>query len=883
MSRRLLGPTGGPLVFFLVAALVFAGLGWVTVAALRVEEAQREASARAEHEANLRVAVRQLDTRMLATLAVEDNRPFYHYHSADPLSGSTAGPTPLLAAPLPDWMKIHIQLDPVTGWESPQVLSPEAADRVARAWPELPLRNNTAERAGALKAIQGKHPSVGTWELFATRDLAIPDSSLPFAAPFILDPAQPVSDPITPAVPITTPKPPPTGTNPISELPPIVTPPEIPAKDILGFWNSDPMRSEGVADKSPTGPKKEAPSPQPGVQAQQPVAPGGRMGFGQSPGERGWTDLNNRAQTIKRAVQEAKNAGLDFPMYGKPFPQNPNQISPGGDGKNPGNQPGSQPTIPPGGQPPTTPGPVAPSVPGAPSVPLPGPGAGPGPGDKGKGEVGKADGKTKGAAPTAKPGIPIDPNFSKSPKEAEKSKAEKRNEALNKLQNEQFRGTLTEHLATLGLGIDRLRCVDDLQLGDDTKRRLNAALDPGPIALFVSAASAISTSAANVPAEPVPPAEERPVPTLPGANVLTPPVNIHIGSMRPQWITAADGTETLVLVRAARIDNKTIYQGVILDWAKLEVVLKEEVKDLFPDARLVPVKDPADVSPDRAMTALPVQLDPGTDSTPPPAGWTPLRIGLVLAWAAAIIAFAAVGFSGWSLIDLAERRIRFVSAVTHELRTPLTSLRLYLDLLMSGMIHDEAKRQEYLNTLATESDRLHRLIDNVLDFAKLEKRAKNGDMKPVKVGELLAQLKQTWSDRVAADGKELVVISTLPAETEVCTDPAMVYQIVGNLIDNARKYTRDAEDKRIWLWAKPGGSNCVVFEVEDRGPGVPASERKAIFKPFRRGEHADAKAGGAGLGLALAKQWAEVLGGTVAFRPAAGAPGACFRLELPTK
>jgi signal transduction histidine kinase len=825
---------------------------------------------------------------MLATLAVEDNRPFYHYNSADPLSGSLAGPTPLLAAQLPEWMKIHIQLDPVTGWESPQVLSPEAADRVTRTWPELPLRNNTPDRASVLKAIQGKHPSVGTWELFAARDRAIPDNSLPFAAPFILDPAQPVSEPITPVLPTTTPKPPPGGSNPVSELPPLVAPPELPAKDILGFLNSDPMRSE-VAEKGPVAPKKEAPSPQPGTQAQQPVAPGGRVGPGQSPDERGWNDLNNRAQTLKRAVQEAKNAALEFPMYGKGYQQNLTQPGSGGDGKTPNQGAGPQPGIQPGGStPPTTlgpaiPAPVAPPVPGAPGSVPPIPG-GTGTGDKGgKGDGTKQDDQNKNAGPPTKPGLPpADPNFAKPPKEAEKSKDEKRNDTLNKLQNEQFRGTMTEHLEALRLGIERLRFLDNLQLGDGTKKQLDSELDSSSGAVLVLAASAISASAANLSVVPVPPAEERPMPTLPVANALAPPVNIHIGSMRPQWITAADGTETLVLVRAVRIDNKIVYQGVILDWAKLEVVLKEEVKDLFPDARLVPVKDLADISPDRAMTALPVQLDPGTDSTPPPAGWTPLRIGLVLAWAAAILAFAAVGFSGWSLIDLAERRIRFVSAVTHELRTPLTSLRLYLDLLMSGMIHDEAKRQEYLSTLATESDRLHRLIDNVLDFAKLEKRAKNGDMKPIKVGELLEQLKQTWSDRVAADGKELVVISTLPAETEVCTDAVMVHQIVGNLIDNARKYTRDAEDKRIWLWAKPSGGKCVVFEVEDRGPGVAPSERKAIFKPFRRGEHADTKAGGAGLGLALAKQWAEVLGGTVAFRPADGVPGACFRLELPT-
>jgi signal transduction histidine kinase len=285
----------------------------------------------------------------------------------------------------------------------------------------------------------------------------------------------------------------------------------------------------------------------------------------------------------------------------------------------------------------------------------------------------------------------------------------------------------------------------------------------------------------------------------------------------------------------------------------------------------------------RAMTTLPVQLDPGPQPELPPAGWTPLRIGLVLAWAAALVAVIAVGFSGWSLIDLAERRIRFVSAVTHELRTPLTSLRLYLDLLVSGMIQDEAKRQEYLNTLAMESDRLHRLIDNVLDFAKLEKRKKNGDIRPVKVNDLTDQLRATWTDRVAHDGKELVVISTLPAEREVTTDAAMVQQIVGNLIDNARKYTRDAADKRIWVWAKPGEGNAVLLEVEDRGPGVAAGERKTIFKPFRRGECADSKAGGAGLGLALAKSWAEVLGARLTYRPADGGVGACFRLELPGK
>ena len=207
----------------------------------------------------------------------------------------------------------------------------------------------------------------------------------------------------------------------------------------------------------------------------------------------------------------------------------------------------------------------------------------------------------------------------------------------------------------------------------------------------------------------------------------------------------------------------------------------------------------------------------------------------MIVWAAAAIALLIVGFGGWSLIDLSERRIRFVSAVTHELRTPLTSLRLYLDLLLSGMVKDEEKRNEYLATLNTESDRLHRLIDNVLDFARLEKRRKASDSQPVRIADFLEQVRQTWAERCGTDDKELVVMSTLPPDEKINTDPQLVQQIVGNLIDNARKYTRDAADKRIWLWAKPGGKRRMVFEVEDRGPGVPADEQRSIFRAFRRG------------------------------------------------
>ncbi|MBP3957202.1 HAMP domain-containing histidine kinase [Gemmata sp. G18] len=883
MSRRLLGPVGGPVVFFLVAALVFAGLGWVTIVALRVERAQREAAAQAELGNNLRVALWRLDGRMLPALGVEDSRPFYHYSPADPLSGSTTGPTPLLAAPLPDWMKLHVQLDPATGWDSPQVLAPDARERVQSAWPDLPLRNDTPDRAEALRGVRAKYPASTTCELLAARDRAIPDDSPPFAAALFTNNA--LQQYAIPSAPISPPKPPPPPEmGPISGLPSTPAPADPSPNTFRMFgWEFKPREAlAGNQLDNSKGPKKESvPPPGGGSQTPGPRAPGaggngGRGGFTQAldkDNDRGLNDFLNRAQTSQRAIQDSKNAGSD-PMYGKGYTQNNSVLNP--DPKAPANLVtplGGAPGGPGAGGPPAQPGGAGSGGPGG----FPGaPGGGKADGDKVK------EGKALTPAVPAKPGSSSPPDKLS---ESKDTRPAKDSDPLKKSSED----SISEKLAKLRAQLDRRIALDEIQ----ELRRKQASPDAHPL---VAAAWGVAGAVylTGSPARPVPPAEEHPTPTNPGngipntpslGNTLAgpPAINIHLGSMRPQWITATDGSETLVLVRVAKLDAKTMYQGVVLDWPKLELVLKDEVSDLFPDAKLVPVKNADGVSPDRAMTALPVQLDPGPAPELPPAGWTTLRLGLVLAWIAAFIAFAAVGLSGWSLIDLAERRIRFVSAVTHELRTPLTSLRLYLDLLTSGMIHDEAKRQEYLNTLATESDRLHRLVDNVLDFAKLEKRRKNGDFKPIRAGELLDQLDRTWTERVRADGKELVIVSTLPADLEVCTDAAMVQQIIGNLIDNARKYTRDAGDGRIWLWAKPDGPTRVVFEVEDRGIGVPAGERKTIFKPFRRGASADAAAGGAGLGLALAKQWAEVLGGTVAYRPADGAPGSCFRLELPAK
>jgi signal transduction histidine kinase len=903
VTRRLLGPVGGPVAFALVAGLVFTGLGWVTVAALRVEDAQRESAARADAAKNLSLALWRLDGRLLPALGVENARTFQEYAPADP--DSPYGPTcgPLLSSPLPAWMRLHVQLDAATGWDSPQVLSGDAAERFRVAWPELVLQNATPERARALDQLRVKHPFKAAFAAFAGGDLT-PPTDAPRVV-LALPPAIPSAAGARPA-----PAPAPAAAG-------------VAAPDVFApAPKAEPQRR--AADNNAAEPVQ-APPPRPA----EPVARGNER-----------DDAAARSRAASLAADGRQSSGYAYPNTA--IPQNSNRFQQNFDGFQNGLALGR--AAPPADRDNRASkadekgasGPVAATL----AAPPPGVGGG-GFGANIKGAAG-GDGKLGGTPPPTLGGLVeyFARGFREESKESEKLRmAERAKAAGDAVKNEgktyqkEYRADATgarpesagrgaPPRAAGGFG-DRGGIFGGGVPGGGGFGGPGGAPAPGavpappggpagPPVVMVGPKAAdprggpppapapapavaglpLATGPAGAPV-PVPPTPDPapPAPLVPAdaaaqqpVELAPPAVAVHLGPVRPQWLTAADGTDTLALVRTAKLDGRTVYQGVVLDWPRLCQILRADVADLFPDATLVPLKaaPAADGPPEGAMTTLPVRLEPNTPTAPPPAGWTPLRIGLALAWGAAVVAFAALGLVGWSLIDLSERRIRFVSAVTHELRTPLTSLRLYLDLLLSGMVQDEQKRTEYLSTLATESDRLHRLVDNVLDFARLERRRAGTALVPAKVADLLAAVRDTWTDRCGADGKELIVVSTLPPEAEVTTDAALVGQIVGNLIDNARKYTRGASDPRVWVWAKPEGRR-VVFEVEDRGPGVAARDRSVIFRPFRRGEGADTTAGGAGLGLALCRQWAESLGGSLTYRPAEGGTGASFRLELPGK
>jgi signal transduction histidine kinase len=369
--------------------------------------------------------------------------------------------------------------------------------------------------------------------------------------------------------------------------------------------------------------------------------------------------------------------------------------------------------------------------------------------------------------------------------------------------------------------------------------------------------------------------------TSPRVPIRADPVDVHLSPLVPLWLATDSSQPRLMLTRLVKIEQEEVCQGIVLDWPRLQQLLAAEVADLFPQAELEPALPGTPADPERTMSTLHAQLIPG--STPEASvveGWTPLWVGLALAWTAALVALAAVGLGGRALLRLSERRIRFVSAVTHELRTPLTTLRLYLDMLTGGLVREETQKQEYLHTLNAEAERLNRLISNVLDFSRLENTRPRLQKSVVRPDELLEAVQSTWQGRCHDAGKELIVASTVSTDAVLETDFGLVQQVLGNLLDNACKHSQGAADRRIWLRAD-GTDRFLTLEVEDCGPGVAPRERRSIFRPFRRGGGTSVTTGGVGLGLALAQRWTRLLGGRLTLHGGAPTRGACFRLELP--
>jgi signal transduction histidine kinase len=226
----------------------------------------------------------------------------------------------------------------------------------------------------------------------------------------------------------------------------------------------------------------------------------------------------------------------------------------------------------------------------------------------------------------------------------------------------------------------------------------------------------------------------------------------------------------------------------------------------------------------------------------------------------------------------ARQKTSFVANVSHEFKTPLTTIRLYSELLEQGRVADEGRRGEYLRTIGRETQRLARLVNNALDFSRLEQGRKRYQREPLELGSELSRLLDTQAPRFAESG--LVLRRELPdAPLTATVDRDALEQIVLNLLDNACKYAAGGGEVTVTLAPRAGGA--ADLRVLDRGPGVPPDHRERIFEKFHRvDETLTAEKHGAGLGLSIARQLARGLGGELRYEPRAGG-GAAFVLELP--
>lgn len=216
----------------------------------------------------------------------------------------------------------------------------------------------------------------------------------------------------------------------------------------------------------------------------------------------------------------------------------------------------------------------------------------------------------------------------------------------------------------------------------------------------------------------------------------------------------------------------------------------------------------------------------------------------------------------------------FLMRVTHDLRTPLTAIRGHALALSDGVVPDDAVPRS-LGAIASEASRLEVLVTDLLDLARMDADRFRVHAIHVDGADPVRAAADALSSAARAEGVALVTdISDVP---RLVTDPDRVQQVIGNLVDNAIRWT--PAGGTITVSARPRAGGGMIVEVSDTGPGVAPDRREEVFEPFRSSETPEGHVG-SGLGLAIGRQLARALGGALGVGEAPGG-GACFTLLLP--
>jgi signal transduction histidine kinase len=226
---------------------------------------------------------------------------------------------------------------------------------------------------------------------------------------------------------------------------------------------------------------------------------------------------------------------------------------------------------------------------------------------------------------------------------------------------------------------------------------------------------------------------------------------------------------------------------------------------------------------------------------------------------------------------LAQAKSNFVANVSHELKTPLSLLSMFSEILELGLVDNEAKKTEYYRIIRHESLRLNNVIDNILDFAKIEAGRKTYKFAESDMAQVIENVLSSYRYQITNSGFD-VQTNLKPGLPPVVIDRQAMAQAISNLVDNAIKYSRDV--KQLSIKTETRGSDLSI-EVADHGIGIPSAEQAKVFEKFYRvgnGLVHDVK--GSGLGLSLVKHIIEAHKGTISVESDVG-KGSRFTILLP--
>ncbi len=251
---------------------------------------------------------------------------------------------------------------------------------------------------------------------------------------------------------------------------------------------------------------------------------------------------------------------------------------------------------------------------------------------------------------------------------------------------------------------------------------------------------------------------------------------------------------------------------------------------------------------------------------------------------AMVLVVALTLFAGYLLwkdvqrdLRVAEMRSQFVSSVSHELKTPLTAIRMFVETLRTDEDLDRETQTEYLDTIWQQSERLSKLVDNVLDFAKIEQGKKTYHLKPTSLGEVVKGAARAVEYPLAQSGFHLEITAE-PDLPLIPADGDALQQAVLNLLTNAMKYSGDA--RQIGLQLRRENSHALI-QVADHGVGIAPEEQSRIFERFYRAPSSEnQRIPGTGLGLTLVAHIAKAHGGAVEVASRPG-HGSTFTIRLP--